>query len=55
MRRFRFLVAMALLSGVAMFVMPSCSKDDDSPQSQDNNQQPDNNQKPETTNNPSTK
>lgn len=52
MRRFRFLVAMALLSGVAMFVMPSCSKDDDSPQSQDNNQQPDNNQKPDNNQQP---
>ena len=52
MRRFRFLVAMVLLSGVAMFVMPSCSKDDDSPQSQDNNQQPDNNQKPDNNQQP---
>ena len=54
MKRFRLLAAMALLSGFAMLVMPSCGDDDEPTQSPDNNQQqPDNNnqQQPEDNNN----
>ena len=54
MKRFRFLAAVALLSGFAMLVMPSCGDDDEPTQSPDNNQQqPDNNnqQQPEDNNN----